>query len=311
MSTIIARFRPVNLVIIALTQLFFYYFILKPLFFQKSQINLSIIEDWHFFIITVITCLVAIGGYIVNDIFDINIDLKNKPQKTLNNISLWKFMYGFVGVLGLILTSGLAYIYENIYFVLIYNTSVYSLFEYSYRLKCKPLIGNVIVALFSALVVAAVLGPFWLLIPQLSEIEFDLLVMYFSYYFIFAFLVSLIREILKDMEDFYGDKSEKCKTLAVESGIARTKIYVLFFGLVFIASLLSWLFRYYQMLKIGELIMILVAVIIPFLAIFYFILKAKESWNLGLDLNPYSSISCYLKLLMLSGISTLVISVIF
>jgi 4-hydroxybenzoate polyprenyltransferase len=164
--------------------------------------------------LTLATVFVAAAGYIINDYYDIKIDAINKPERVVVGKAIRRrpamfthMVLSFVGIaLGFWLSIPVG---------LINLGAVLLLWGYSARFKKMPLVGNVVVALLSAsmlLVVAVYAG-------KLNNITIS--------YAVFAFLISLIREIIKDMEDVRGDASFDCRTLPIVLGIRRAK-YVLY-----------------------------------------------------------------------------------
>jgi 4-hydroxybenzoate polyprenyltransferase len=167
-----------------------------------------------FLILTLSTVLIAAAGYIINDYYDIKIDAINKPERVVVGKAIRRrpamfthMVFSFIGIaLGFWLSLAVGLI--NVGAVLL-------LWGYSARFKKMPLVGNVVIALLGAsmlLVVAVYAG-------ELNNITIS--------YAAFAFLISLIREIIKDMEDVRGDASFDCRTLPIVLGIRRAK-YILY-----------------------------------------------------------------------------------
>ncbi len=185
---------------------------------QASLLSPSI--DWSrvleqgFLLLTLSTVCVAAAGYIINDYYDIKIDAINKPERVVVGKTIRRrpamfthMVLSFIGIaLGLWLAVPVG---------LINLGAVLLLWGYSARLKKIMLIGNVVIALLSAsmLLVVAVYAD------TLNKITIS--------YAVFAFLISLIREIIKDVEDVKGDESFDCRTLPIVVGLRKTK-YVLY-----------------------------------------------------------------------------------
>ncbi|MET3541018.1 4-hydroxybenzoate polyprenyltransferase [Pontibacter aydingkolensis] len=157
------------------------------------------------------TVLIAAAGYIINDYYDVKIDAINKPGRLLigRKIRRRRAMFAhlilsFIGVAG-----GL---WLSVPVGLINLGAVLLLWGYSARLKKMLLIGNVVISLLSAsmLLVVAVYAN------TLNNITIG--------YALFALIISLIREIIKDMEDVKGDASFDCRTLPIVAGLRNTKL---------------------------------------------------------------------------------------
>jgi 4-hydroxybenzoate polyprenyltransferase len=172
------------------------------------------IAEPGFLKLTLATVFIAAAGYIINDYYDIKIDAINKPERVVVGKAIRRrpamFTHMVLSFIGIALGFWL-----SIPVGLINLGAVLLLWGYSARFKKMPLVGNVVVALLSAsmlLVVAVYAG-------KLNNITIS--------YAVFAFLISLIREIIKDMEDVRGDASFDCRTLPIVLGIRRAK-YVLY-----------------------------------------------------------------------------------
>lgn len=173
----------------------------------------SVLER-RFLALTFSTVCVAAAGYIINDYYDIKIDAINKPHRVVVGKAIRRrpamgahLLLSFLGVaIGLLLSIPVG---------LINLGAVLLLWGYSARFKKMLLIGNVTIALLAAtmLLVVAVYAD------VLNNITLG--------YAVFAFLISLIREIIKDIEDVKGDETFDCRTLPIVAGLRRTK-YVLY-----------------------------------------------------------------------------------
>jgi 4-hydroxybenzoate polyprenyltransferase len=192
-----------NLVIIGLAQYFAAYFLISS----------ATLRDWHLLVLSASTMIIAAAGYIINDYYDVKIDLINKPERvvvgkkiTRRYAILLHTILSFIGIgLGLLLSWQIA---------AINFLSAFLLWLYSNQLKRQPFIGN--------LVVAALTGLSILLLEVLYKNNSPLIVIYS----LFAFFITLVREIVKDMEDLKGDNTFGCKTLPIIWGIRKTKVFL-------------------------------------------------------------------------------------
>jgi len=202
-----------NLIIIALAQYLTAAFL----------IDFSTILDPKLFILSVSTIMIAAGGYIINDYYDIKIDLINKPHRVVIGKSitrryaiLFHTLLSFSGVvLGFILSWKIA----AVNFV-----CATVLWWYSNRLKRQPFVGNFVVALLTGIAI-------WL-VDSLYKTGHMLIICYA----LFAFFITLIREIIKDMEDLKGDETFGCKTLPIVLGMRRTKYFIYGILMLFLLS---------------------------------------------------------------------------
>ena len=211
-----------NLIIIALAQYLTAAFL----------IDLGTILDPRLFILSLSTVMIAAGGYIINDYYDIKIDLINKPERVVIGKSitrryaiLFHTLLSFAGVvLGFLLSWKIA----AVNFV-----CVTVLWWYSNSLKRQPFVGNLVVALLTGIAI-------WL-VDSLYKTGHMLIISYAS----FAFFITLIREIIKDMEDLKGDQTFGCQTLPIVWGMRRTKnvIYVILTVFLLTIMLINYYFE--------------------------------------------------------------------
>lgn len=202
-----------NLLIIGLAQYFTAGFLIsKDLWWDPQLLLLS-----------VSTILIAAGGYSINDYYDVKIDLINKPErvvvgKTLSRrtVLLLHSMLSLSGVaLGFLISWRIG---------LVHAGAAFLLWLYSNALKREPLIGNVVVAFLTGLSIFII----HLVYPGWAAT--------ISVYSLFAFAITLVREIIKDMEDLRGDNTFGCRTLPIIWGIRTTKIFIYALLLLFGAA---------------------------------------------------------------------------
>lgn len=212
-----------NLAIIVFTQYFTRFFLIRDKPLTISHL-LAIVAERNLFIITLSTVLIAASGYIINDYYDIKIDLINKPQRVVIGRYIkrrWALLINQIfncsGILlGLLVNRKVALI--NLF-------AVFCLWLYANKLKRLAFWGNLMVAILTgfSLLILAVYYP-----GHQREVWV---------YASFSFFITLIREIIKDMEDLKGDEKHGCKTLPIIWGIARTKMLVYTLMAFFIISL--------------------------------------------------------------------------
>ena len=203
--TLVALFRLTrfwNLVIIAIAQYFAAAFLFK--------IKQGVIWDWRLFVFSLSTILIAAAGYIINDYYDIKIDLINKPDRVVIGKSITRryaiLFHTFISSLGIILGT-----LVSLKIGLVNIICFFLLWLYSNKLKRLPFIGNLLVAILTGLAIG--------LVNLLYEVNNTLVVIYA----LFALFVTLVREIVKDIEDMKGDNTFGCKTLPILWGIRKTK----------------------------------------------------------------------------------------
>lgn len=181
--------RPFNLMAIALIQIICFY-----------TGGIGTVSSFFIFILMP-TLLSAAAGYIINNYFDLKKDeINNKPKISPKNLPVFYILLNLVGL-------GIAF-FDNWTLVgLIFGIQVL-LFLYSYKLSNWPLVGNVLVALLSCFVVLI----FYFSARASISIE-NIWVFIIS-----IFLVSMAREIIKDIVDIAGDREYGAQTLPIVLG---------------------------------------------------------------------------------------------
>lgn len=229
-----------NLVFIALTQVLFEYCVFQKVYGHKAKYTG---EPAQFIFLCIASVLIAAAGYIINDYFDLNIDQVNKPGKVVVNVLIKRrwviFWHMFLSLLGLFFTVLALPVTRYWPLVLANMASIVLLWFYSTNFKKQLLIGNVVISLLTAWTIGVLFlskYPFTvneLLTTTTEEIRFfRLTVVYIS----FAFVISLIREVIKDMEDMEGDRKYDCRTMPIVWGLNASKVFVAVWIIVLIAA---------------------------------------------------------------------------
>ncbi|MEY4930940.1 MAG: hypothetical protein RI909_1664 [Bacteroidota bacterium] len=268
LSAILRLTRFWNLIIIGMAQYFTAIFL----------IDLQLLVDWRLFVLASSTAIIAGAGYIINDYYDIKIDLINKPDRVVigKDIArryalLFHSVLSFSGVaLGFLLGWRLG---------VIHILSSFILWWYSNSLKRQPFVGNFMVALLTGLSIL------------LINVLYDLSNSFVIIYSLFAFFMTLVREIIKDMEDLKGDNTFGCKTLPIIWGIRKTKWMVYFLLTLFSVLVILLNAMYTQM----PFYYFLVFLFLP-LALFLFGLLQADTKR------DFYTLSQWCKVIMILGI---------
>lgn len=285
-----------NLLMILLIQL-----LIKFVLFQKFDLSVSL-DNLHFFLLSLSTICIAAAGYIINDIHDIKADLINKPNKVFvgKKISVSRANNLFIAInsIGLLLGFYLSfYINHNSFFIIFILTSLL-LYRYAIDLKNRLLIGNVVIAVivfFSIMIIVVFdIVPATNNYNNQTQIHIVKLLLLISG---FAFSLTLLREIIKDLEDVIGDKKINAKTLPIVWGEAKTKKLLFFLSLAIFMGINYFSFLLYQSNLYGAVYL----TIIVSLPLLYFLLKINRSKTK----NDYHKLSGLLKIIMLLGILTI------
>ena len=307
-----------NLIIIALTQYVIRFFVIKPIL-QSGSMQL-LFSPKEFLMLVFSTLCIAAAGYIINDYFDSNIDAINKPDKVFigkvissNQALILHTVLSFIGIiLGLYLGAKVG-VYK---LSIIQAITVGLLWFYSSDFKKQFLIGNLVIALLAAAVpLVVVIFEMPLFISNYKQIIIENEETFLIYkqipiailqnlnsiwYFVggfalFAFLLTLIREIIKDIEDYVGDEAFGCRTIPVKLGVNTAKNITILLITITIAAIG---FLQYKMFLVKDLFSssyLLVFVQIPLMILGLMLFKASEK-------KQFAQTSAFTKIIMLLGI---------
>lgn len=307
MNRILAFFRiirPVNLVFIFLAQVLCRHALILPIY-DHYDVPFAM-DDLQFYLLTISTVLIAAAGYVINDYFDVKIDQVNKPSTLVVDRDMsrrWAiFFHWFMTTTGIVIGAYVAFTLGRLHLVTIHIAASLVLWFYSTSLKCTPLIGNVAVSLLTGLVVVIVaIFEIWFInrpaaIAQPARVVALLVLTYAS----FAFLISMVREIVKDMEDQQGDAVYHCDTLPNVAGIRMARYAALLFAAfltLFVLGIvvLEAVAGNFLLFAYGT-----VAVTFPLLFIIWKLTRADTK-------KAFARLSQWVKLVMLAGILSMLI----
>jgi len=312
MQYILKLIRWQNLLIVVLTMVLMRYAIVESLI---SRIGVILLKGSgeeipmvlqlplsHFFMLVFATVCITAGGYVINDYFDIRTDLINRGEVIVGTriprrkAMLWHSILNITGVAaGFYVSARTGSFWFGIIFLLVSGL----LYFYSASYKRQFLIGNLLVSILTALVpVLAVIFEWAAIYRYYSVYAIELPDLKFLFYWaggfsLFAFLTTLIREIIKDVEDFKGDAAYGRNTIPVMIGIRASRIISI--GLITITIVaLFMVWRFFINDRI-TLIYISAAIVIPMLYVIYRLIKSQDKKELHIA-------SGIMKLIMLAGI---------
>jgi 4-hydroxybenzoate polyprenyltransferase len=286
--------------IVAVTQGLIYHQLLNQTFKRYSMLGTFNSFDFCLFVFT--TLLITASGYIINDIYDIETDRINKPDKRIIQVHLsvsnaWKIYFSII-ITGALISLYLAVVRNDLFYWFIYPAAVFLLYGYSRWFKGTPYFGNIIVSMFCA----AVPGIFFLSEASiLKELKIKDLSSFLSLhglllsYVIFAFLTNLYREIVKDLQDESGDKLANINTAAVYFGKKNTKFVALFIALV-ISMVITFTFSQAIFSNIPYLFAVQCLLIqIPLSVSIIKLIQAKDD-------KAFRNVGLWIKLIMINGL---------
>ena len=296
--------RWINLLIIILSMYLFQYCVIG-LYFHAANVIPTM--TWGYFSLLVLaTVLIAAAGNVANAYFDYEQDMQYKPETvvigryiSLDNAFMLQMALNVAGVL---LGFFLANTYGNIRLGYVFLSVAALLWMYSQQLKKYFLIGNLVIAGLSA---------FIFVLPVLFEAQLTgfevtgdlalakkIILTELKWYFLFAFTVSLVREIVKDAEDKIADQAYGMKTLAVVLPRAAVNgiVAILLLAVMVALGFLQYYFWQHGLKKHFWYTLFFLQFLVAVQILTGVISKNKED---------YHNLSVLLKLLMFFGIASL------
>ena len=293
-----------NLFFIFLTQMLFRFFILQYVYHS----NPSGTENFKlslplFFLLSAASILIAAAGYIINDYFDVNIDLVNKPSKLIIGKFIrrrWAIAFHIIfSTLGFLLSCYVGYRLRNFYIPAMNLIAILALWFYSTTFKKKLLIGNIIISLLTAWVIFVLtISEYRFRIVPNDDYWKNLIKLSFIYGG-FAFIISIIREVIKDMEDMPGDAKYGCTTMPIVWGIQVSKVFVAVWLVVTISAIVAIQFYVFQLGWWLSALYSLVTIILPLLWVLRKLYLAQTA-------KDFHKLSTVVKLVMLTGILSMI-----
>jgi 4-hydroxybenzoate polyprenyltransferase len=260
--------RAWNLVIIVFAQYFTAFFLATA----------DVFRDVNLFLLSLSTVLIAAGGYVINDYYDVKIDYVNNPERVVVGKTIHRrfaiLLHVVLSVMGILIGF---LVHWKLALVNVLSVSI--LWFYSNLLKRLPFIGNFTVALLTGSSIAVLL------------FLYDSNRVLILVYALFSFFMTLVREIIKDMEDLKGDNTYGCKTLPIVWGIRKTKI-TLYFLIVSFTVIVAVINHFYVNLDVIYFVMLL---FVPLAWLTTRLIQADTK-------KDYGWLSSFCKVIMLLGI---------
>ena len=257
-----------------------------------------------FCLLVLATVCISAAGYIINDYFDVNADMMNRPDtviigKSINrrNAIILHWVLNIIGcICGFLVSYGVGR--PSYTFVFMFIAGI--LWFYSTTFSREPIVGNIVVAVLVAVV--PLIETLYEVLPLLSmpiefladmHIKFEDILMWSLGYALFAFLLTLLREMVKDIEDVEGDRSYGRNTLPIAYGISIARYATIGVAIIILAAII-----FVQVVKLHDvysLIYLNVLISAPMLYVIVRLCKAE-------DAQDYSHVSLILKITMLLGL---------
>jgi 4-hydroxybenzoate polyprenyltransferase len=268
-----------------------------------EEIPMTLQFPWYDFLLLVAaTVFITAGGYVINDYFDIKTDLINKGKVIVGTkiprrqAMMFHNIFNIAGVAaGFYISWKAGYIWLGALFLVVSGL----LYFYSASYKRQFLIGNIIVAILTAMVPLLVVFYEWpalykyYIVNAITLPEMNFIFYWVGGFALFAFITTLTREIIKDIEDFEGDIAYGRNTVPVVIGVVSSKIVSVCLIIITVGLLyLAWYFFINDRIT---LIYLSVAVVLPLLYVIYKVAISKNREQLH-------SASSIMKIVMLTGI---------
>ena len=210
-----------NILIIALAQYLASIYIIAP------ELPLrDVILDGNLFSLIISSALVIASGYIINNFYDAEKDLINKPRKSmLDRLVSQRFKLSSYFVLNFIAVFAASYV--SFRAVVFFSGYIFSIWLYSHKLKRVPILGNLVSAILA-------ITPFFAVFVYYKN--FDTVIFVHA---LFLFLLILAREMIKDLQNITGDLAQNYKTIPILYGAKISKLVIA--GLVLLTLIPSLL----------------------------------------------------------------------
>lgn len=305
---ILQLIRYKNLAIIFATMLVVRYGLILPMLqhdYSVLKVELDLqLSLVHFILLVVATLSLSASGYIINDYFDVNADMMNKPDKVIIGKHIHRrfamFLHWILNIVGVVCGGIVSYVIGFSHFVMIFVFIAGLLWFYSTTFSKEPFLGNVIIAVLVGLV--PLITAIYELLPLNFMYKHILNSMYVSFegmlfwslgYALFAFLLTLIREMVKDIEDLEGDAAYGRNTIPIAFGIKPAKYIT---TSVFVISLGALVFVLFAYLHTGfAQVYMAVGILLPLSITLVFFIKAQTA-------KSYHTVSTLLKIIMVLGL---------
>lgn len=288
-----------NLLLIALVQILIKYALLES--FEVVRFTLN---DFGFILLVLATLSIAAAGNVINDIYDVETDLVNKPEKIIVGKSISEKSAFNIYIVLTVIGVGVGFYLSNLVgrngFSAIFVIISALLYIYATYLKQTTLVGNIVIS-FLVSMSLLIVGLFELL-PVITEQNRETQLTFFKIIFdyaIFAFMINMLREMIKDIEDINGDHKAEMKTLPILIGRERSLKVVFVLSLIPLFAvtyyIITYLYKHY--VAVGYFLILIIA---PLL---YFTIKSFTAETK----KEISFLSVLLKFIMFFGVLSLLL----
>lgn len=284
-----------NLLMIAFIQYLIRFSFTEPMSLPHA------LDHWYFSLGVLCSILLAAGGYVINDLYDLQTDGLNKPHritigKSISEDFAWYFYFASVA-LATLCSYFLALKVDMSNLWMIAPLAASLLYLYAFDLKKRPIIGNVIVSLLTAMPIFLI--AIFDFLPAGNEENAPIVQEGFKvimYYSLLAFWLNFIREMIKDLEDKEGDRLSNYKTLAILLPAKIMKLVIIAIVLIGLYPILDYTINsLFGSANYSSGSYVLMAVVLPLIVLIYQVFRANSP-------KQFHEASNLAKLIMLLGI---------
>lgn len=298
-----------NVIIVAITMFAMKYAVIAPVYkIYEVKFGLS---DLGFMFLVVAAMFLMAGGNVINDYFDRKTDMINRPKSVLVGFAVNRrrvmFMHTILNILGVICGFVVSYLTGKVWLSFFFIFVSLLLWTYSAELKRKVFVGNIVVAILTGFI------PFLVAVTEYYAFERSILdwtlnsihAIKISFqticgFAVFAFLFNLIREIIKDCEDYEGDIATGVKSIPVVFGKKKANYLISALTFLSIALIMFIWHAYFSKLLFFKNDIFSVFYIYSMIVFPGLIIAVSSLW--GTSKQKYKHLSKLSKFIMVTGI---------
>lgn len=268
---------------------------LAAIFILSTDIRaLDVLLDFNLFVIVFASAITIASGYIINSFYDSKKDLINKPNKTMLDrlVSQKTKLQVYFGLNFLVFLMAMLVSWRA---ALFFSSYIFLIWFYSHKIKKYPIVGNIMAALLAVLPFFGILLYYFKIDGLLENVQNE------KYYVIFAhasflFLLILIREMIKDLENIKGDMAQNYRTLPVILGESFSKKVITFL-------IICSIFPVYILIEIYDVGYMDIYFYVSFIVLIFFIMKL---WNSNSKEN-YLLLHNIIKFIIVAGVFSIIL----
>ena len=268
---------------------------LAAIFILSTDLRaLDVLLDFNLFVIVFASAITIASGYIINSFYDSKKDLINKPNKTMLDrlVSQKTKLQVYFGLNFLVFSMAMLVSWRA---ALFFSSYIFLIWFYSHKIKKYPIVGNIMAALLAVLPFFGILLYYFKIDGLLENVRNE------KYYVIFAhasflFLLILIREMIKDLENIKGDMAQNYRTLPVILGESFSKKVITFL-------IICSIFPVYILIEIYDVGYMDIYFYVSFIVLIFFIMKL---WNSNSKEN-YLLLHNIIKFIIVAGVFSIIL----